>query len=63
MRVCVCQKKKAAIPMEAAEPSWGFKKNPSIYCENQNEIVCIACAGINKRLPALEQAVEIPMVT
>lgn len=51
------------IPMKAADPSsWGFKKNPSIYCENQNEIICIGCTGINKKPPALEQAVEIPMV-
>ncbi|CAN0200295.1 unnamed protein product [Bubo scandiacus] len=56
-------KKKAAIPMKAADPSsWGFKKNPRIYCENQNEIKCIAYTGINKRLPALEQAIEVPIV-
>lgn len=49
--------------MKAADPgSWDFAKHPSIYCENQNEIICIACTGINKRLPTLEQAIEIPMV-
>lgn len=59
----VCWKKKAEIPMKAADPSsWDFAKNPGIYCENQNEIIYIACTGINKRLPALEQAIEIPMV-
>jgi len=58
----VCQKKKAAVPTEAADPIWGVKKNRSVYCENQNEIICIVCTGLNKRLPAFKQAIEIPMV-
>lgn len=46
--------------VKAADPS--FEKKPSIYCEHQNEIICIPCTETNKRLPSLEQAIEIPMV-
>ncbi|KAF4797170.1 hypothetical protein TURU_076827 [Turdus rufiventris] len=46
--------------VKAADPS--FEKKPSIYCEHQNEIICIPCTETNKRLPSLKQAIEIPMV-